>query len=193
MRKQLLLLVTLVLLAGAAYSQMSGGASQAAKPTLTVGQALDRELATAEREIVPLAEEMPEDKYGYAPSQGEFKGVRNFGQQLKHIASANYMLFAVIAEEKPPADLGQGENGPDSVRTKAEIVKYLKDSYTYGHKVLKAMDDKTLTKPTKTPWGSESTPVSMATLTIGHNFNHYGQLVVYARSNGMVPPASRQQ
>src|SRR5688572_24510280 len=115
MKKSLLLAVTLALFAGAAYSQMPGGGTQAAAASqMTVGQALDGELSTVEREIVPLAEEMPEDKYGYAPTQGQFKGVRNFGQQLKHVGSANYMLFATIAGEKPPADLGQGENGPDS-------------------------------------------------------------------------------
>lgn len=184
MKKSLLLVVMVVFLAGMASAQAA---------PMTVGQALDRELATVEREIVPLAEEMAEAKYAYAPTQGEFKGVRTFGQQLKHVASANYMLFATIAGEKPPADLGQGESGPESVRTKAEILKYLKDSFAYGHKVLKAMDDKTLTKAIKTPWGSPSTPVSMATLTIAHVMDHYGQLVVYARANGMIPPASRQQ
>jgi uncharacterized damage-inducible protein DinB len=191
MKNLVRIVVVLSVCALLAQAQMSGGASQAAKQP-TVGEALDRELATAESELVPLAEEMPEDKYGYAPSQGEFKGVRNFGQQLKHIASANYMLFAVVAGEKPPADLGEGENGPESVRTKAEILKYLKESFAYGHKVLKGMDDKTLTKAIKTPWGSDTTPVGLATLTIGHNFNHYGQLVVYLRANGLVPPASRR-
>jgi len=190
MRKVLLLAVTLAL-AGIGYSQASGGKAQATTQ-MTVGQALDRELASVERELVPLAEEMPESKYNYAPTQGEFKGVRTFSAQLKHVASANYSIFAAVAGEKPPVDLGPNEAGPESVKSKAQIVKYLKDSFAYGHKVLKAMDDKNLTKPAKTPWGSNSTPVGMATLTIAHVMDHYGQLVVYARANGMIPPASRQ-
>jgi hypothetical protein len=71
---------------------------------------------------------MPEDKYSFVPSDGQFKGVRNFGQQLKHMASSNYEMGSAILGEKPPVNVG-GENGPDALASKTEIVKYLKDSF----------------------------------------------------------------
>jgi hypothetical protein len=71
---------------------------------------------------------MPEDKYSFAPTSGEFKGVRNFAQQAKHLAAVSYLVGAAILEEKPPVELGS-ENGPDSLKTEADIMKFLKDSF----------------------------------------------------------------
>src|ERR1700736_4087428 len=94
----------------------------------TVTMVLDRLTSNIEHEFVPAADAMPEDKYSFAPTNGEFKGVRTFAQQVKHVAAVNYMVGAAILEEKPPVELG-GENGPDSMKTKADIVKFIKDSF----------------------------------------------------------------
>src|SRR5512142_2303677 len=90
--------------------------AQGAKPETpkNVSQVLDRAVAGAEREFVPAVEAMPEDKFAFAPSSGEFKGVRTFAQQAKHVAAVNYLVGSAILGEKPPIELG-GENGPDSV------------------------------------------------------------------------------
>src|SRR5258706_16275740 len=72
----------------------------------TVTQVLDRTGSNMEHEFVPAAEAMPEDKFGFAPTNGEFKGVRTFGQQIKHVGAVNYELGAAILEEKPPVDIG---------------------------------------------------------------------------------------
>ena len=153
---------------------------------------MDRSVKGVEDEFVPAAEALPEDKYGYAPTNGEFKGVRTFAQQVKHVAAVNYLVAASMLGEKPPVDTG-GENGPDSVKSKADVVKFLKDSFAYVHKATGAITEKNQTKAIKSPFGEGmTTPLGMATLIVGHCFDHYGQMVVYLRSNGIVPPASRQ-
>jgi hypothetical protein len=104
--------------------------AQTEKPTepRTVSQVLNNSVTNLENEFVPTADAMPEDKYSFAPTSGEFKGVRTFAQQIKHVAAVNYILGAAILGEKPPVDTG-GENGPDSAKSKADVVKYLKDSF----------------------------------------------------------------
>jgi hypothetical protein len=76
----------------------------------TIAQVLDRGLTGVENEFVSAAGAMPEDKYSFAPTSGEFKGVRTFAQQVKHVAAVNYMVGAAILDEKPPVELGS-ENG----------------------------------------------------------------------------------
>ncbi len=105
----------------------------------TVSQVLNSSVTNVESEFVPAADAMPEDKYSFAPTSGEFKGVRTFGQQIKHVAAVNYILGGAILGEKPPVDTG-GENGPDSVKSKADIMKYLKDSFVYLHKATESVE-----------------------------------------------------
>jgi len=158
----------------------------------TVSQVLNNSVTNVENEFVPTADAMPEDKYSFAPTSGEFKGVRTFGQQIKHVAAVNYLLGGAILGEKPPADTG-GENGPDSVKTKSDIMKYLKDSFVYIHKAAGTIDDKNLVSPIKNPFGDgTATRLGLAVGVPSHCFNHYGQMVEYLRMNGIIPPASRQ-
>jgi uncharacterized damage-inducible protein DinB len=157
----------------------------------SVSQVLDGGLKSAEGEFVPAADAMPEDKYSFAPTNGEFKGVRTFAQQVKHVAAVNYMVGAAILGEKSPVDLG-GENGPDSIKTKAEVMKFLKDSFAYAHKAVATIDEKNMVEPIKSPFGQGTTTrLGMGTILIAHAFDHYGQMVEYLRTNGIVPPASR--
>ena len=167
--------------------------AQAAKPAepRTVGQVLDRSVTSVESEFVPAADAMPEDKYSFAPTNGEFKGVRTFAQQIKHVAAVNYIVGATILGEKPPVELG-GENGPDSIKTKAEIMKFLKDSFAYAHKAATSVNEKNLVEPIKNPFSdTPTTRLAMATTIVWHCFDHYGQMAVYLRMNGIIPPASR--
>ena len=169
-------------------------AAQAAKPRdehRSVAQVLDHAAGSMEREFVSAAEAMPEDKYGFAPTSGEFKGVRTFAQQVKHVAAVNYILGASILQEKPPADIG-GESGPESITTKADVVKYLKASFEYAHKAIGTINEKNFLEPVKWPFGDRSsTRLELAGSVTSHGFDHYGQMAVYLRSNGIVPPASR--
>jgi hypothetical protein len=188
MKKMKWLFASVLLLASTGLCQ-----AQDAKPAdhHTVAQVLDRSVTGVENEFVPAADAMPEDKYSFVPTNGEFKGVRSFAQQAKHVAAVNYLVGAAILEEKPPVDLGS-ENGPDSLKTKADIVKFLKDSFAYVHKAVGTVNDGNLLSPIKSPFGEGmTTRLGMATLIVGHCFDHYGQMVEYLRMNSIVPPASR--
>jgi len=166
--------------------------AHAADQPKSIAEALNVSVSGVQGEFVSAVEAMPEDKFSFAPTSGEFKGVRTFAQQVKHVAAVNYILGGGILGEKPPVDTG-GENGPDSVQSKADIVKYLKDSYAYVQKAIATVTDKNAVEPVKSPFGDgKFTRMGMATLTVGHSFNHYGQMVVYLRMNGIIPPASRQ-
>lgn len=153
----------------------------------------DQQLTMLENELVPLAEAMPADKYNFAPAHGEFKGVRTFGQQVSHVAAVIYMVSAAALEQPNPSETGKGENGPESLQTKDDIVKYLKDAFAYGHKAMGTLTEQNLMQMVKSAFGDSKAPrVAMAEVAVWHSFDHYGQMVVYARMNGIVPPASRR-
>jgi len=153
----------------------------------------DRQLSMVEREVVSLAEAMPSDKYEFAPTAGDFKDVRTFAQQMSHLATVIYEVSAGVLGEKSPIDGGKSENGPASLKTKDATVKYLKDAFGYGHKAMNSLTDQNFTELVASPFGDKSPRGSLANVTLWHTFDHYGQAVVYARMNGIVPPASRQQ
>ncbi|MGA8868698.1 MAG: DinB family protein [Candidatus Sulfotelmatobacter sp.] len=169
-------------------------AAQANKPKdepRTVAQVLDGAAGSMEREFVSAAEAMPEENFNYAPTAGEFKKVRTFAQQVRHVAAVNYILGAAILGEKPPVEIG-GESGPASLTAKADIVKYLKASFEYAHKAIGTINDKNMLESVKSPFGEGTmTKMGLAGIVTSHGFDHYGQMAVYLRSNGIVPPASR--
>jgi uncharacterized damage-inducible protein DinB len=162
------------------------------KPELNVANVLRTSVTHLQRTFLPLAMAMPENKYGFAPTDGEFKGVRTFGQQLKHVAATNYIYASsILGDKKPPVDVGEEEDGPASIKTKDEILKYVTDSFAYVQKAVQTINAKNLVSPIKNPFGQgEATRLAMATLIIGHCNDHYGQMVEYVRMNGIVPPAS---
>jgi uncharacterized damage-inducible protein DinB len=139
--------------------------------------------------LVALAEAMPAEKYGFKPTEGQFEGVRTFGEQVKHVACANYGFFRQIAKQEPPADCADG--GPSPARTKDELLAYLRSSFAYADSVLGTMTAANALEPVSGPYGGPSTRLGIATLAVWHASDHYGQLVVYLRLNGIVPPASR--
>src|SRR5215469_15010927 len=112
---------TLVLLSMAAFCSLS---AVAADQPPSAARIIDNSVSNVEKEIVELAEAMPADKFNFAPTQGEFKDVRTFGQQAKHVAATNYIVGAALLQEKPPVDLGKGESGPDNLTSKVDIVKF---------------------------------------------------------------------
>ena len=143
--------------------------------------------------IVSTADAMPADKYGFAPADGEFKGVRTFGQQVKHLAAANDILAAAALGKEPPAGAGD-EMGPETIRTKAEILDYLNGSFGHLAKAIDAIGDKNATvksSPISPLKGTEPTRLALTVEAMIHAFDHYGQMVEYLRMNGIVPPASR--
>lgn len=175
---------------------LAAGFAFAADPP-SLGQTLDGQFRNAEREIVGLVEAMPADKINFTPASAEikhsdFKGVRTFGQQAKHLATYVYMEASAILNEKPPVDIGKDDSGPDSVQTKAQIVEYMKGAFAFGEKALESITEKNEMElvPANGP-GRKMPRIAAATFMMYHNFDHYGQMVVYLRMNGLVPPASQ--
>jgi uncharacterized damage-inducible protein DinB len=163
------------------------------KTEIAIDKVLSTSVTHVQRILLPLAMAMPEGKYGFAPTDGEFKGVRTFGQQLKHVAATNFIYASSILGEKPPVDVGEDEEGPAALKSKKEILKYLNDSFAYVLKAVATIDAKNIVSPIKNPFGEgEATRLAMTTLIIGHCFDHYGQMVEYLRWNGIVPPASQR-
>jgi uncharacterized damage-inducible protein DinB len=190
--KTIRLLIAALLLCGLAAAQAPKNKAKAeSKPTLA--DTLNRSFSGVEHEFVDAADAMPADKYDFAPTEGEFKGVRTFGQQVRHVAAANYMIAAaILGEAKPPVDTG-GENGPESISSKDDIMKYLKDSFEYVHKAFGSItSEQKAMEMTKSPFGpNQVTKMSLVLVESGHPFDHYGQMVEYLRMNGIIPPASR--
>ena len=173
----------------------AASASPATPPT--IASAIDREISIVEKEVIETAEAMPEEKFNFSPEKlnipgSDYKGVRTFGEQLKHIAASNYLIWSAITGEKAPETANEGK-GPENMKAKADIIKFLKESYAFGHKAVATLTPSNLVEPIKTASGRTTTRLFQATFAAAHGFDHYGQMVEYLRMNGIVPPASRGQ
>ena len=156
-------------------------------------RALQSLMKIVEKEIISAVDAMPADKFGFAPTDGEFKGVRTFGQMVKHFSATNHILAAAALGEEPPVDAGD-ELGPESVRTKAEILAYLKGSFAHLDKAVEAIGQTNIpvnASPISPLKRGEVTRIALITETLLHAYDHYGQIVEYLRMDGVVPPASR--
>lgn len=156
-------------------------------------QALRIFLKSVQDQIESAAEAMPATKYEFTPTEGEFKGVRTFARQVRHLSATNHILAAAALGEEPPADAGD-ENGPETVRTKAEILDYLKSSFAHLGKAIDAIGEPNAivkATPISPLPGSKTTRLALTVEALIHAFDHYGQMVEYLRMNGVVPPASR--
>jgi hypothetical protein len=142
-----------------------------------------------EESFIALADAMPAEKYAFKPTSGEFKDVRTFAEQVKHVACNNFAMFNEIEKKEPPKGCGRG--GPSPAKTKAELMAYLRDSFTYADGVIRTMTPANALEPAGGPYGGESTRLGLTTLAVWHASDHYGQLVMYLRMNGIVPPASQ--
>ena len=172
--------------------------SEAEKPSVPLDarrekQALRIFLKSVEDQIESAAEAMSATKYEFTPTEGEFKGVRTFARQVRHLSATNHILAAAALGEEPPADAGD-ENGPETVRTKAEILDYLKSSFAHLGKAIDAIGEPNAivkATPISPLPASKTTRLALTVEALIHAFDHYGQMVEYLRMNGVVPPASR--
>ena len=157
----------------------------------TMAQIHDKVLSDIEGEVVPLAEAMPAEKYDFAPTTGQFSGVRTFRLQMTHIATVIYEVASGVLGEKCPVDQGKNENGAESLNSKDAVVKYLKDAFAYAHRAMNSLTDRNFTENVDKPFGKMPRG-AVAEIAVWHTYDHYGQAVVYLRMNGIVPPASRK-
>jgi hypothetical protein len=172
-------------------------AQTATQPAPSLSGAVDREISIYEKYLVDVAEAMPEDKYNFTPESlgikgSSYTGVRTFAQLLKHTATANYRIWATLAGEAVPENVKNAKgNGPDELKTRAEIIQFVKDSFAVGHRAAKAITAENALDPF--PFFNSSQPrIFMATFGVIHDADEYGQMVEYLRMNGIVPPASRR-
>lgn len=159
----------------------------------TVASIVDRDISAVEKQIIDVAEAMPEETFNFSPESlnipgSDYKGVRTFALQLKHVATSNWYIWSPLTGEKLPEGLGDDGNGPASLKTKAEIIKFLRDSFALGHRAAATLKPENFLQ---TPEKSKSTRLRLAEFGVSHANDHYGQMIQYLRMNGITPPASR--
>lgn len=155
----------------------------------SIADSVGGSLNLVEGQLLSIAEAMPESKYSFIPSGGNFDGVRSFGEQVKHAACAQFAFFDEIEGKTPPAECEKG--GPSKAATKAELIQYLRDSFDYGNRVLATINQRNALDRVEGRYAGPNTRVGMAVTAVWHLTDHYGQVVVYLRMNGIVPPASQ--
>jgi uncharacterized damage-inducible protein DinB len=195
---RIFLLFVALSFAAAAVGQSANGTAAASatqtQPPPALASALDREISAVEKQILDVAEAMPEDKFNFSPESlhipgADYKGVRTFAVQLRHVGASNYFIWSPLTGDRLPEGLKDGE-GPENLKSKAEIVRFLKESFALGHRAAATL---TMENMLQNPERSKSTRLRLITFGVAHAFDHYGQMVEYLRMNGIVPPATRSQ
>jgi uncharacterized damage-inducible protein DinB len=188
MRKMILLVVTIfvVMVAGPVAAQDAAKKEAAPpKPAVGLSQAVLDQWNDVARKVIAMSEDFPEDKYDFKPTPSQ----RSFAEQLLHMAGANYFFINLANGEKPPA---QEDPSRAKYKTKADVVAYVKKSMEDGAATIKAKGDAGMTGMMVDPFENKQVRVfDWAYGFIEHMGEHYGQLAVYYRVAGLVPPESR--
>jgi uncharacterized damage-inducible protein DinB len=178
---------------GKSGTPQNSGAKQAAQKDdipKSIAESVSGTLQFAEGNFLGLAEAMPEDKYSFIPTTGKFDDARSFGEQVKHVACAQFAFFNEFEGKKPPDDCEKG--GHDPAKTKAELIKYLKDSFDYSNGVLATLTAQNALDRVEGRYAGPSTKLGISVVSVWHITDHYGQLVEYLRLNGIVPPFTQK-
>jgi uncharacterized damage-inducible protein DinB len=156
----------------------------AIKPADSPSQAVLAAWNDIGRKLIAMAEDFPEDKYDFKPTPAQ----RSFAEQLLHAAGANYFFTSTVLGEKPP----EGDPKRDQYKTKADVAAFVKKAFADGAAAIKTKGDKGLSDLVVDPFEHKQYRViDFAYGFIEHSGEHYGQLVVYYRVAGLVPPESR--
>jgi hypothetical protein len=164
----------------------------------TPGKALARLFGYQEYEVRSTAEAMPAEKWDYRPAAGLFKDekpeygppqVRTFAEQVKHVACSNFAFAAELDGTKPPDACDKGGLSP--AKTRVELLAYLRDSFAALTKSLSAVTAKNMYDPIEGPYATPNTRLGLAEVCVWHAADHYGQMTIYLRENGIVPFTSR--
>lgn len=136
-------------------------------------------------QILQLAEATPEDKYSWRPAEG----VRSYGEVLAHIVSGNYMFASVLGAKLP--DGVNPQTVEQDLKTKSELLAAVKSSSELVSSTIVAISDEDLTTKVTFPFPGDFTKMSASLIALGHSSEHLGQLIAYARMNGITPPWSK--
>jgi len=156
----------------------------------SIADSISGTLQFAEGNFLDVAEAMPEDKYSFVPTAGKFDDARSFGEQVKHVACAQFAFFNEFEGKKPPEDCEKG--GHEPAKTKLELIKYLKDSFDYSNRVLATLTAKNALERVEGRYAGPNTKLGISVVAVWHITDHYGQLVEYLRMNGIVPPMTQK-
>ena len=156
----------------------------------TIADSVAESLKFIEGSLLGVAEAMPEEKYDFVPTAGKFDDARSFGEQLKHVACAQFAFFNEFEGKKPPDDCEKG--GHDPAKTKAELIKYLTDSFDYSNRVIATLTPENAVDRVEGRYAGPNTKLGISVVSIWHLSDHYGQLVEYLRMNSIVPPTTRK-
>ena len=137
----------------------------------------------AASKLLQLAEAIPQDKYAWRPAAG----VRSVSQVLMHVSGGNYYIVGFTGVAVPA---GLPQDGENTVTDKAQVIDQLRRSLDHVRAAVRGMSDADLDKPA-TMFGRPTTNRNVLLTTVTHAHEHLGQLIAYARSNGIVPPWSR--
>jgi hypothetical protein len=184
MKTSLRAVITFVLL----LSAVRAIAQQQPSPAKTIPDSVNYMWKMVEGDFTALAEAMPEEKWSFKPTKGAFADVRTFAEQVKHVACANEAWAKKLRGEKPPDHCETG--GPNPAKTKAEILAYLRETFAMMDAEIAKTRPDNLTAPVEGPYAGDNR-LEVLNSALWHISDHYGQLVEYARMNGIVPPASR--
>jgi len=203
MRLKVMVLCGAMCLSGVAANAQMAPPKAAVAPGTAVepAKALDDLLSIYEGEVVPVAKAMPADKYGFAPNAATFAAgapakfdtVRTFGQQVVHVALANYYFYSAVGGMKPDVDmaaLGKMSDDPKACSDKDAALKYLTGSIAFAHKAIATITTANAFVAIK-PIDGQNTRATLAAFGVAHGYDHYGQMVEYLRMNGIVPPGSK--
>lgn len=156
----------------------------------SIADSIGGTLRFAEGNFLGVAEAMPDNLYSFVPTAGNFADARNFGEQLKHVACAQFAFFNEFEGKKPPEDCEKG--GHDPAKTKAELIKYLKDSFDYSNQVLAKLTAQNALDRVEGRYAGPNTKLGISVVAVWHITDHYGQLVEYLRMNGIIPPMTQK-
>jgi hypothetical protein len=156
--------------------------------------AIDAEITSQEKLFIDEAEAIPADKFDFTPEHldlpgSDFKGVRTFAEQVRHVAADNFAIWAPLTGKPEPAGLN-APNGPTDMTARDEILKFLKDSFAYSHDAVRGLTSENALEMVEFR-GSSVTRLSLVILALTHISTHYGHMAEYLRMCGVIPPASR--
>jgi len=167
------------------YTQEIPKKDAAPKPAPSASEAVLEQWNDIGRKLIAMAEDFPEDKYDFKPTPA----VRSFAERLIHAAHANQFFINAVLGQKPPAeeDPKRGE-----FKNKADVVTFVKKSFADGVAAIKGKGNKGMSDLVVDPFSNEQTRISdFASGFVEHSGEIYGQLTVYYRVSGLVPPESR--
>lgn len=169
--------------------------------TTCIGQqsltaAIERQFDKIESDILTAAEAMPEDKFNFTPESldiknSNFKGVRTFAGQIMHLATDNIFIWSAITGDSVRADI-EDVNGPKTIKTKKDVIEYLKSSFAIGHKAIGTLTDQNAMDMMEYMW-RKLPRLDLAFYALTHANEHYSQMVIYLRMCGITPPSTLNQ